>query len=156
MTICGHTGPTTGRVTIASHGTGHSFPLTVRGLGIGVGSLGGVAGIAWRLLVASRDPRNSWSRVEPAPAVAGGSIPRPMLSLQDLARLFLSLSGSLVQRDAVMGSLFLAAGANGAGALPGPATPVMSAGPSACSSAIVPAPGVVSTTDAASVTGSAS
>ena len=57
--------------------------------------------------------------MEPAPAVAGSSVPRLAPSLSDLARLFLSLSGSLPQRDA-------AAGVNGAGVLPGPAAPVTS------------------------------
>ena len=37
MTSCSHT---TGRVAVASHRTVHPFPLTVRGLGGGVGSLG--------------------------------------------------------------------------------------------------------------------
>ena len=46
-------------------------------------------------VVASRDSGNSGSRVEPAPAVAGSSIPRLTPSLPDLARLFLSMSGSL-------------------------------------------------------------
>ena len=47
----GHTGPTTGRVTVAGHGTVHPFPLTVRGLGRGVGGLSGVAEIARRQLL---------------------------------------------------------------------------------------------------------
>ena len=41
VTVCGHTSPATGR----------PFPLTVRGLGRGVGGLGGVTGIARRLLL---------------------------------------------------------------------------------------------------------
>ena len=61
-------------------------------------------------VVTSRDCGNSGSRVEPAPAVASSSIPRPTPSLPDFARLFLSLSGSLAQRDAVVGSLFSAVG----------------------------------------------
>ena len=50
-----------------------------------------------------------------------------------------------------MGSLFSAAGV-----LPGPAAPVTSAAPFACSSASVLAPGVVSPAGAASATGLAS
>ena len=73
--------------------------------------------------------------MEPAPAVVGSSIPRLMPSLLDLARLFLSLMGSLMQRDAAVGSLFEAAGITGAGVLPGPAATVTSAAPVACSSA---------------------
>ena len=92
--------------------------------------------------------------MEPAPAVAGSSIPRLTPSLPDRARLFLSLLGSLAQRDAVMGSLFTAAGVTSAGVLPGPAAPVTSAAPAACSSASVPVPGVVTPADAASETGS--
>ena len=61
-------------------------------------------------VVTSRDCGSSGSRVEPAPAVASSSIPRPTPSLPDLARLFLSLSGSLAQQDAVVGSLFSAVG----------------------------------------------
>ena len=56
--------------------------------------------------------------MEPAPAVAGSSIPQLTPSLPDLSRLFLSLSGSLAQRDAAVGSLFTAAGVTGAGVLP--------------------------------------
>ena len=56
-----------------------------------------------------------------------------MPSLQDLARLFLSLSGSREQWEAVVGSVFSAASINGAGALSGPAAPEPSAAPSACS-----------------------
>ena len=41
VTVRSHTGPATGHC--------HFSPLTVRGLGIGVGGLGGVAGIALRL-----------------------------------------------------------------------------------------------------------
>ena len=106
--------------------------------------------------MASLDRGNSGSRVESAPAVAGSSIPWPTPSLQDLTRLFLSLSGSLAQWDAVLGSAFLAAGVSGAGVLPGPAAPVSSAAPSACFSASVPAPGVDSPAGAASATVSAS
>ena len=58
---------------------------------------------------------NSGSTVEPAPAVAGSSIPRLTPSLPDLARLFLSLSGSLAQLDVDVGSLFTASGVTGAG-----------------------------------------
>ena len=43
VTVCGHTGPATGHVTVAGHETGHFSPLTVRGHGIGVCGLGGVA-----------------------------------------------------------------------------------------------------------------
>ena len=102
----------------------------------------------------SRDHCNCGSRVEPAPAVAGGSIPQLTPSLPDLARLFLSLPVSLAQRDVAMGSLFTAAGVTGAGVLPGPAALVTSASPVACSSVRVPAPGVMPPADAASVTGS--
>ena len=53
-----------------------------------------------------------------------------------------------------MGSLFEAAGVKGAGVLPGPAASVTSAAPVACSSASVPAPGVVTPAGAASATAS--
>ena len=48
VTSHGHTGPATGRVIATSHGTVRPFPLTVRGLGKGVDSLGGVAWITQR------------------------------------------------------------------------------------------------------------
>ena len=102
-------------------------------------------------VVASRDRGNSGSRVEPAPAVAGGFIPQLTPSLQDLARLFLSLSGSMVQRDVAVGSLFTAAVVTG-GVLPVPAAPVTSAAPVVCLSASVPAPGLVTPAGAASAT----
>ena len=100
-------------------------------------------------VVASCDRGNSGSTVEPAPLVAGGSIPLPTSSFLDLVRLFLSLSGPVVQRNVAVGSLLLAATATGAGVLPGPATPVPSAAPVACLSAM-PAPGVSAPTGAAS------
>ena len=77
-----------------------------------------------------RDRGNSGSAVEPTLAVEGSSIPRPTSSLLDL-----SLSGSVA-----VGSLLMAAGVTGAGVLPGPAAPVTSAAPVACSSASVVAP----------------
>ena len=105
-------------------------------------------------VVASRDRGNSGSRIEPAPAVAGNSIPRLTPSLPDLAMLFPIQSGSLAQWDAAVGSLFSAAGVTDARVLPGPAAPVISAAPVACSFACVPAPGVVTPAGAASATGS--
>ena len=68
-------------------------------------------------VVASRDRGNSGSTVEPAPAVAGDSIPLSTSSFPDLVRLFLSLLGPLTQWDATIGSLFSAAGVIGAGVL---------------------------------------
>ena len=58
------------------------------------------------------------------------------------------------QRDATVGSLLTAAGVTGAGVLPGPAALVIFAAPVACSSASVPAPGVVTPAGAASATAS--
>ena len=94
----------------------------------------------------SWDRSNSGSRVEPTPVVAG----------QGLARLFLSLSGPFVQWDAVGSSLFAAVGVTGAGALPGPAAPVTSSAPLACTSGSVLISGGVTPVSAASVTGSSS
>ena len=88
--------------------------------------------------------------METVPAVAGSSIPRLTPSLPVLSRLFISLSGSSAQRDAAVGSLFTAAGVTGAGVLPGPAAPMTSMAPVACSSASVPAPGVRTPAGAAS------
>ena len=105
-------------------------------------------------VAASRDRGNSESTMESPPAVAGSSIPRLTPSSPDLARLFLSLSGSLAQRDTAVGSLFIAAGVTGVGVLPGPAAPVTSAVPGACSPASVPAPGVATPAGAASATAS--
>ena len=52
--VRGHLGPATDLVTITRHGTGCFSLLTSLGHGIEVGSLGGVAGIEWRLLVPPR------------------------------------------------------------------------------------------------------
>ena len=87
--------------------------------------------------------------MESAPAVAGSSIPQLKSSFQDLARLFLSLSGSHEQLD-----VFSAATISGAGSLPGLAAPVPVAAPSACLSARVSAPGEGSPAGGASTTGS--
>ena len=105
-------------------------------------------------VLASRDRNNSGSTVEPAPAVAVGSIPLPTSSFLDLVRLVLSLPWSVAQRDVAVGSLLTAAGVTSAGVLPGPAALVTSAAPIACSSASVPAPGVVTPASAASATAS--
>ena len=102
-----------------------------------------------------QDRGNSGLQVESAPAVVGSSIPQPKPSLQDLARLFLSLLGSCDQWDVVAGSAFSAATGSGAGSLPGSAAPVPVAAPSACLSASVPAPGGGFPAGAASATGSA-
>ena len=102
-------------------------------------------------VVASRDRGNSGSTVEPAPAVAGDSIPLSTSSFPDLVRLFLSLLGPLTQWDATIGSLFSAAGVIGAGVLLRPTAPMTSAASVACSFASVPAPGVVTPASAASV-----
>ena len=102
-------------------------------------------------IVASCDRGNSGLMVEPGPAVASGSTSLPTSSFPDLVRLFLSLSGPVEQRDAVVGSLLSAAGVTSAGVLPGPAALVTSAAPVACSSAM-PAPGVSPPTGAASAT----
>ena len=151
MTACGHTGPTTGHVTVAGLVT--ALPFSSDRSRSGKRS--------WRpewsrrdreeAVVASRDHSNSESPVEPAPVVAGGSIPLPTSSFQDLIRLFLSLSGPVAQRDAAIGSMLSAADVTGAGVLPSPATLVTSAAPVACSSAM-PAPGVSTPTGAASTT----
>ena len=101
----------------------------------------------------SRDRGSSRSRVDPAHVVAGSSTPLPTPSLQDLARLFLSLSGPLAQWDAVGTSLFAAAGVTSAGALPGPAAPVTSSAPLACASGSVPASGGATPVSAASAPG---
>ena len=69
-------------------------------------------------VVASHDRGNSGLTVEPAPAVAGGSTSLPTSSFPDLFRLFLSLSGPVEQRGAVVGSLLSAAGVTGTGVLP--------------------------------------
>ena len=55
------------------------------------------------------------------------------------------------QRDAVIGALLPAASVTGAEVLPGPAAPVTSAAPVACSSAM-PAPGVLTSASSASAT----
>ena len=102
-------------------------------------------------MVASRDHGNSGSTVVPTPAVAGGSTPLPTSSFTDLVRSVLSLSGPVAQLDAAVGSLLSVASVTGAGVLPGPAAPVISADPVACSSAM-PASGVLTPTGAASAT----
>ena len=86
--------------------------------------------------------------------VGGSSLPGPKSSLSDLARLFLSLSGSRDQWDVVAGSAFLAAAISSAGLVPGSVAPEPVAAPSACSSECVSAPGAGSSAGGASVTSS--
>ena len=111
----------------------------------------------WRpeVVVASRNYGSSGLKVDPAPAVAGGSSSLPTSSLPDLVKLFLSLSGPVDQRGAVLGSLLSAAGVTGAGVLPGLAAPVTSAAPVACSP-VMTAPGVSTPAGADSATASPS
>ena len=90
----------------------------------------------------SQDRGNSGSHAGSASVVAGSSRPGLEPSLCDLARLFLSLSGSHDQWDEVAGSLSAEA-VSEAGSLPGSVAPGRVSAPSACSSACVPAPGVV-------------
>ena len=156
----GHAGPATGHVATTGHVTARPFLLTISGLGEGVGGLGGVTGIAQRLLlppgIAATLGRR-WSlplRLPVAPFLASHPL---YLTLPGCS----SLSRSMAQRDAAAGSLFSAAGSlfSAAGVtvawvLPGPAAPVTSAAPVACSSASVPAPGVVTPASAASATAS--
>ena len=85
---------------------------------------------------ASLDRSNSGLTVEPAPAAAGGSTALPTSSFPDPIRLVLSLSGSVDQWGAVLGSLLLAAAVTGARSVPAPATTVPSAAPVACSSSV--------------------
>ena len=82
--------------------------------------------------------------------VAGGSSALPTSSLLDLVRLYLSLSGTVEQRGAVLGSFLSAAAVTSAGGVPAPAAPVPTAVPVACLSA-VSAPGASTPAGAASV-----
>ena len=125
--------------------------LTARGLGRGVGGLDGVTGT--EAVDASRDCGNSGLTVVPACAAAGGATALPTSSFPDLIRLVLSLSGSVDQRGAVMGSLLSAAAVTDAGGVPAPAATVASVAPIACSSS-VPAPGASTPAGAASATAS--
>ena len=95
---------------------------------------------------------NSGSHAGSAAIVAGSFRPGFKSSLRDLARLFLSLSGSRDQWDAVAGSVSAEA-VSGAGSLPGSVAPGPVSAPSACSSVRVPTPGVVSLSGGASATG---
>ena len=81
----------------------------------------------------------------------GGSTALPTSSFPDLIRPVLSLSWSVDQRDAVLGSLLSAAAVACAGGVPAPAATVPSAAPVACLSS-VPAPGASIPAGAASAT----
>ena len=104
-------------------------------------------------VVASRDHGDSGLTVAPAPAVAGGATAFFTSSFPDLVRLVLSLSGSVEQRGAVLGSLLSTAAVTGAEGVPAPSAPVPAAAAVACSSS-VPAPGVSTPAGAASATAS--
>ena len=153
VTVRVHTGTATGLVTITGHGTGPFSPLTVRSQGIGVGGQGGATGIARRLLLPpgiAATLGQGWRlplRWRAAP------VPCPRLLCRTSPGCSSACQGPL--RDAVVGSLFSAAGVTGAGVLPGPAAPVMSSAPSECLSVSVPARIVVSPAGAASAIGSA-
>ena len=127
LTARGHTAPATDHMTVVGLVTSLPFLLTAHGHKRVVGGQDGVTGIARRLLL-----------LPAITATLGYGWLHP--SFPDLVRLFLSLSGPVAQRDAAIGSMLLAAGVTGAGVLPGPATPVTSATPVACSSASVSTP----------------
>ena len=100
------------------------------------------------------DHGNSGSRTGSASAAVADSsrlVPEP--SLRDLARLFLSLSGSRDQWGAVASSAISADAFPGAGLLPGSAAPGQVSAPSVCLSARVPAPAVGSPTGGPSAAG---
>ena len=103
--------------------------------------------------VASRDRGDSGLTVAPAPAVAGDTTALPTSSFLDLVRRVLSLSGSVEQRGAVLGSLLSTAAVTGAGDVPAPTAPVPTAAAVACSPS-VPAPGGSTSACAASATAS--
>ena len=126
-------------------------PRPIHGLGSGVGGWDGVVGTMRRLLLPC-DRGDSGLTVAPAPAVAGGATTLPASSFPGLVRLVLSLSESVEQRGAVLGSLLMTAAVTGARGVPAPALLVLAAAAVAYSSS-VPAPSV-STPGTASVTAS--
>ena len=85
--------------------------------------------------VASHDRGNSGLTVAPAPVVAGGATALPT-SFPDLVRLVLSLSGSVEQRGAVLGSFLSTAAVTGAGGVPAPAALMPAAAAIACSRSV--------------------
>ena len=152
MTARGRMGPATGHVTVAGLVTAPLL-LTVRGLGRGVGGLDGVIGTREEAAVASRARCDSGLTVAHAPAFAGGATALPTSSFPDLVRLVLSLSGSVEQRGAVLGSLLSTAAVTGAGGVPAPAVPVPTAAAIACSPSVL-TPGGSTSACAASATAS--
>ena len=87
----------------------------------------------------------------PAPAVAADATALPMSSFPDLVRLVLSLSGTVEQRGAVLGSPLSTAAVTGAWGVPALAAPVPTAAAIACLPS-VPAPDGSTSACAASVT----
>ena len=140
VAVYGHTGPATG------HWTVRPFPLTVCSLGKGVGGLGGVAGIARKLL----SPPGI-TQLGGACTCSGGQLHSP-------ARAIFAGPCQAVPRHVRV----LCTAGCGCGVcfwllvspVHGPAAQLTSAASFACSRASVPAPGVVSPVGAASTTGS--
>ena len=87
----------------------------------------------------------------PAPTVVGGATALPASSFPDLVRLVPSVSGSVEQRGAVLGSLLSTAAVTGAGSVPAPAALVPTAAAIVCSP-LVPTPGGSTKAGAASAT----
>ena len=153
MTAHSHTGPLTGHMTIASLVTALLLLLTILGHGREVGGLDRVAWIARRLLllpeiVATLGQRWSsplWLRVAPS------LLPRPLSRTSSGCS---SACWGPWRSGMRLLGLLKAAGVTSAGVLPGPAAPVTSAAPVACSSVSVPAPGVVPPAGTASATAS--
>ena len=136
-----------------SHGSS-PFLLTDRSLGKGGGGLGGVARSALRQLLHSGIAATlgrGWSLpLRLQVALFLGSRP----PCQTLPGYYLACQVPWRSGMQPWGLCFSAAGVTSTGVLPGPASPVTSAAPVSCSSASVPAPGVVTPAGAASATGS--
>ena len=118
VTVRAHAGPDTGPMTVRGHWISLSSPLTGLGHWSRVGGLGRSHRDRVEAHGVSQDRGNSGSRVGSTSAVSDGSLPWPEPYLRDPARLFLSLSGSREQWDAVVGSAFSVAAVSGAGSLP--------------------------------------
>ena len=98
VTARGHAIPLAALVTARGHGCGRFFPLTVRGQRIKASEPDMNNGRVWRQTVTVfQAPVVSEASATVAPPVVGGAVTALPSAVQDLARFFLSLTGSSSQ-----------------------------------------------------------
>ena len=152
VTVCGHTGPVTGHVTVASHGIGPFSPLTVRGRGRGAGVQGGVPWIAWSCFCLPGS-QQLWVESGACPCSGGRLHPSAHDFFAGPRQVVPQPVGALCSAGCSWGGFVFGCGCHRCRGVAWSCCSGDVISPLACASASVPALGVVSSAGAASATG---